>query len=589
VSVIINGITFVAVLAGDAQVDWTYDASTGLMKASIDYSNIYQAGHQGQAAFSLEAYLTANPPAAGDTWTLHYDDNNGGNYQARFVSFNFNFDDPGNAAITVNGDANLPDTIYGTSGNDTLNGNGGNDTIIGRGGNDTINGGAGDDNIQGNDGNDTITGGAGNDVINGGAGTDSVTDPEGGDTITNVPPVVLDLNGDGVHFLGTEAGVRYDYGNGLVATAWAAPDDGILVRDANGNGTVDGASEFVFGSGDVTDLQALAAYDTNHDGVLSAADADFGSFAVWQDANSNGVVDAGEMMSLTARGITSISLSSDGIGYVAAGGQVDVSGTGSFTWANGSTGALADAAFGTSVRADQAKTAQANEGNTAILAAALAAAGLAADAASASTKHVDSNGSTHSSGDAGVHNLALAPVALDSSNGGPGNSFVDLGSVTSQVAQVAKSSPNPSDDGKSHAADNSAAAQSAAPTELLKGTDAPVHNEVTDHTAVTAAAVSMPAPTVAAAAAHSGPVQGNEVVAQVLADALHGGGGGTIDALVNSLPNHGGAQATEALASLAAGGVSNGDTGVLGGFSGAHLALTMEAMVVHQDAVPAHA
>ena len=248
--------------------------------------------------------------------------------------------------------------------------------------------------IQGNDGNDTISGGTGNDVIDGGAGTDTVTDAAAGDIITNVPPVVLDLNGDGVHFLSTAAGVTYDYdGDGVrEATAWAAPDDGILVRDANGNGTVDGASEFVFGSGDVTDLQALAAYDTNHDGVLSAADADFASFAVWQDANSNGVVDAGEMTSLTARGIASISLSSDGIAYSAAGGEVEVSGTGSFTYANGSTGALADATFGTGVRGELTKTAPANDGNTAILAAALAAAGLAAEGASAATNHADGNG-----------------------------------------------------------------------------------------------------------------------------------------------------------------------------------------------------
>ncbi len=184
-----------------------------------------------------------------------------------------------------------------------------------------------------------------------------------------VLPVVLDLNGDGVHFLGTDAGVHYDYGNGSVATAWAAPDDGILVRDANHNGTVDNASEFVFGSGSVTDLAALAAYDTNHDGQLSSADADFGSFAVWQDANSNGVVDAGEMSSLTARGIASISLSSDGIAYSAAGGDVQVAGTGNFTYANGSTGILADASFATGNRSEVARTTPANDGNTAILAA----------------------------------------------------------------------------------------------------------------------------------------------------------------------------------------------------------------------------
>jgi hypothetical protein len=105
---------------------------------------------------------------------------------------------------------------------------------------------------------------------------------------------------------------------------------------------------------------------------------------------------------------------------------------------------------------------------------------------------------------------------------------------------------------------------------------------------MTAAAVAMPAPAVAGAA-HSGPVQGNEVVAQVLVDALHGGGGGTIETLVNSLPNSSGASAAEALASHMAAGVSNGDTGVFAGFQGAHMALTMESMVVHQDAVPAHA
>ena len=194
---------------------------------------------------------------------------------------------------------------------------------------------------------------------------------------------------------------------------------------------------------------------------------------------------------------------------------------------------------------------------------------------------------SHSSAVAGVHNEALAPVALESTSAN-GSSFVEQGSVTSQVAAAAKSSPNASDEGQSHSADNSAAAQSQAPTELLQGTDAPAHNEVVAQTPVTAAAVAMPAPAVAGAA-HSGPVQGNEVVAQVLVDALHGGGGGTIEALVNALPNNGGASAAEALASHMAAGVSNGDTGVFAGFQGGHIALTMESMMVHQDAVPAHA
>ena len=68
---------------------------------------------------------------------------------------------------------------------------------------------------------------------------------------------------------------------------------------------------------------------------------------MWQDADSDGQVDAGELQSLAGHGIASISLSSDGVGYSAAGGDVQVVGTGSFTRTDGSTGVLADAVFAT--------------------------------------------------------------------------------------------------------------------------------------------------------------------------------------------------------------------------------------------------
>jgi hypothetical protein len=54
-----------------------------------------------------------------------------------------------------------------------------------------------------------------------------------------------------------------------------------------------------------------AAFDTNHDGHFNLSDAKFAEFAAWQDANQNGVADAGEMRSLTDWGITSIGLVSD--------------------------------------------------------------------------------------------------------------------------------------------------------------------------------------------------------------------------------------------------------------------------------------
>ena len=169
------------------------------------------------------------------------------------------------------------------------------------------------------------------------------------DVTAVAPPIALDLNGDGViSFISTGAGAMFDYGGGLVATAWVGPQDGILVRDANHDGIIT-ADEIVFATSG-SDLQGLAVYDTNGDGQLSSADANFADFAVWQDANSNGQVDAGELQSLTAQGIASISLSSDGVSYSAAGGDVTVVGTGSFTRADGSTGVLADAVFATATK-----------------------------------------------------------------------------------------------------------------------------------------------------------------------------------------------------------------------------------------------
>ena len=97
-----------------------------------------------------------------------------------------------------------------------------------------------------------------------------------------------------------------------------------------------------------TDLEGLAAnYDSNKDGVLDASDADFAKFGVWQDANSNGVTDAGEFQSLSDAGIASINLVSDGVEYAAADGDVTVHGTSSFTKTDGTTGEVADASFAT--------------------------------------------------------------------------------------------------------------------------------------------------------------------------------------------------------------------------------------------------
>ena len=196
--------------------------------------------------------------------------------------------------------------------------------------------------------------------------------------IALVPPVVLDLDGDGLEFVSHTAGVLFDYdGDGVAeSTAWVGPDDGLLVVDKNGDGKVNDGSEIVFAAGSLTDLEGLAAnYDTNEDGKLDSADADFAKFGVWQDANSNGITDAGEFRSLGAAGIQSISLVSDGRSYSASNGYVIVRGESVYTNINGSTGKVGDAAFATNF-ANDSQRAVAN--SSVGLSAALIAAGLVA-------------------------------------------------------------------------------------------------------------------------------------------------------------------------------------------------------------------
>ncbi|RTL98919.1 MAG: type I secretion C-terminal target domain-containing protein, partial [Hyphomicrobiales bacterium] len=152
--------------AAKFEQSWFFDSTTGLMKATVNYDHIFLLDAGGNATTTtLADYLTAHPPSAGDQWTLSYLDNNGGNYQARQVSFSFFSHDPGDPGITVNGDATQADQIYGTSGVDHLYGNGGNDVIVGRDGNDFLDGGTGNDILIGGTGINHMTGGAGNDTF----------------------------------------------------------------------------------------------------------------------------------------------------------------------------------------------------------------------------------------------------------------------------------------------------------------------------------------------------------------------------------------------------------------------------------------
>ncbi len=126
-------------------------------------------------------------------------------------------------------------------------------------------------------------------------------------------PLVIDLDGDGVEIKPLDRSTTtFDIDNDgyKERTAWVGADDGMLVIDLNGDNQITQSREMAFGEWTTeqdTDLQALAkVFDSNGDGTFDSRDARFNEFRIWKDANSNGVADAGEMMTLQEAGIASM-------------------------------------------------------------------------------------------------------------------------------------------------------------------------------------------------------------------------------------------------------------------------------------------
>ena len=166
-------------------------------------------------------------------------------------------------------------------------------------------------------------------------------------------PLVLDLNGDGVSTVAMSAGVHFDQNNNRFAelSGWVAPSDGLLVRDLNGNGQIDGGGELF---GDNTLLAngqkaangfiSLAELDANMDDIVDGIEAAAAGIKIWKDANQNGITDAGELLALNQAGVSSIAT-----GYSAA-SSVDAQGnrhsqTGHYTAADGTIRAMDDVWF----------------------------------------------------------------------------------------------------------------------------------------------------------------------------------------------------------------------------------------------------
>jgi len=171
-------------------------------------------------------------------------------------------------------------------------------------------------------------------------------------TTTSISPLVLDLDGNGIQTISQSNGVNFDLNNdgNIDKAGWVAGADGLLVRDISGDGVINHGGE-LFGEGTVLadgskakdGYQALAALDSNLDGLIDAKDAAFGSLQVWTDANGNGITDAGELKSLASLGITSISLDAVKSSVVDNGNLIGL--MGSYTNSDGSVHTAGDVWF----------------------------------------------------------------------------------------------------------------------------------------------------------------------------------------------------------------------------------------------------
>jgi hypothetical protein len=165
-----------------------------------------------------------------------------------------------------------------------------------------------------------------------------------------LPPIALDLDGNGLDLISLrQSSVAFDMdADGRVdRTGWVGSGDGLLALDRNGDGAITNGSEISFTQdlpGAQSDLEGLAAYDTNSNGYFDAGDARYGDFRVWRDANQDGISQASELDTLASHDIHAINLTRDVTGAV-ANSNTDantVVATSEFVRGDGSMGSVGD-------------------------------------------------------------------------------------------------------------------------------------------------------------------------------------------------------------------------------------------------------
>ena len=169
-------------------------------------------------------------------------------------------------------------------------------------------------------------------------------------------PLVLDLDGNGITTSGINplAPILFDQNadGTKTATGWIAAGEAIVVHDLNNNGTIDSGRELF---GDSTLLtrgpkagetaadgfEALADLDADANGVsdgkFDSNDVAFSSVRLWQDANQDGISQAGELFTFAQLGVSSINVTGTAENINLGGGNTQTL-SGSFTRDDGQTG-----------------------------------------------------------------------------------------------------------------------------------------------------------------------------------------------------------------------------------------------------------
>lgn len=165
--------------------------------------------------------------------------------------------------------------------------------------------------------------------------------------INMADPLVLDMNGEGIQLTPAGRGASFDInGDGKKeSTAWVKGDSAFLVMDRNNNGLIDDGSE-LFGDqhGASNGFQELARFDTCRDNIIDRKDSAWNALKVYQDLNSNGAIDYGEVTSLEKAGVASINLDFTTTDSQQSGNRLIMKG--SFTTTDGTKRNIMDALLG---------------------------------------------------------------------------------------------------------------------------------------------------------------------------------------------------------------------------------------------------